>query len=177
MTKDSHSQSYFFRVVIRGYQQPVQYHISRLFIALSSSTKTTGLMSRRNLDSGRHRSMTIVIHYTHTGVRPGPRSRWRFASSFPPASGFTGNIAKFIGVRFAMIFYAMGPVRARAHTAGPTHGGAPTPPHTFGAVEEERVARPREGEAGREAEGNAITSLLFWYLYQCARCSHPPKSS
>jgi hypothetical protein len=58
------------------------------------------------------------------------------------------------------------------HTAGPTHGGAPAPPHTFGTAR-------RKGWPNRPGGGGKrrITSLLFWYLYQCARCSHPPKSS
>lgn len=47
-------------------------------------------------------------------------------------SGFTGNIAKLIGIRYAMIFYTT----RSAHTLGATHGGAPAPPHIFGEIGE-----------------------------------------
>lgn len=55
---------------------------------------------------------------------------------------FTGNIAKFIGLRFAMIFYASRPVVG----AGPPMAGPSTSPHTFGP-------RARGTEAGVEGGG------------------------
>lgn len=55
---------------------------------------------------------------------------------------FTGNIVKFIGLRFAMIFYASRPVVG----AGPPMAGPSTSPHTFGP-------RARGTEAGVEGGG------------------------
>lgn len=42
------------------------------------------------------------------------------------------------------------PACLRARTVGPTHGGAPTPPHTFGTV------GGRGGSTDREAEEDAV---------------------
>ena len=76
--------------------------------------------------------------------------QWSFASSFPMVSGFTGNIAKFIGIRFAMIFYTTRPACIRGIPRGPPMAGPQH--HPIRLVPQEEGG----GLTNREAEGNTV---------------------
>lgn len=84
---------------------------------------------------------------------------WPFAFLFSPVSSFTGNIAKFIGLRFAMIFYASRPVIL----AGPTHGGPRRHPIRLGRVQEVRA--PEQASNGLEGNGDARHNLAIIPLF------------
>lgn len=127
---------------------------------------------KNNLSLSRsHNHREIKIEKNGGARRGGGGSHLHILIFQPGERSFTGNIAKFIGLRFAMIFYASRPGGWR----GPTHGGAlDVTPYVWPPWKRDGTRRRRRRRA---AETCAITSLLFRYLYQCARCSRPPKSS
>jgi len=84
--------------------------------------------------------------------------QWSFASSFPMVSGFTGNIAKFIGVRFAMIFYTTRPACVRDTPRGPPMAGPQHHPIRL-IPQDEGVAQPTERR--RETPYNLAIILVF----------------
>ena len=98
-----------------------------------------------NEKGGKERfSRGYVTRATHEGGREGSKGVDEHVRAaiciliFTGERFHSGNIAKFIGLRFAMIFYASRPVVR----AGPPMEGPRTSPHTFGPLLVEE-GRPR----------------------------------
>lgn len=91
------------------------------------------------------------------GSKGGGGSGSYFFAYFSTGRSFTGNIAKFIGLRFAMIFYASRPVVG----AGPPMAGPSTSPHTFGPRGRGTEQASKEAEGERDVRHNLAIIPLF----------------
>lgn len=104
-----------------------------------------------------NRSPRFRIITVFREISTGRGEPFLFFSSFSTGRSFTGNIAKFIGLRFAMIFYASRPVVG----AGPPMAGPSTSPHTFGPRGRGTEQASKEAEGERDVRHNLAIIPLF----------------
>lgn len=140
----------------KGGKAPPHEAISIIIIIKQISHDETP--TARHLASYNHISyFEIGGRYQREREQGGGGSGSYFFAYFSTGRSFTGNIAKFIGLRFAMIFYASRPVVG----AGPPMAGPSTSPHTFGPRGRGTEQASKEAEGERDVRHNLAIIPLF----------------